>query len=671
MSAPTASMAGVSAPTAWTAGAAPGDGEDVRDPDDVRFATDPPAILAPFNRAGVLSPAEVHGARTLCELAGEHRDEVLLATALALRAPQHGHVCVELPHVATTVTGADDADVSLHELVWPDLDRWRAALADSDVVIVRPPGTSTPDPATDRPLSLVGDRLYLDRYWRYERRVAEVLRRRAGRTVDDVDLAALRVAIERLLPPGDERPDRQRLAVATGVLRGLTVIAGGPGTGKTHTVARLLALVHELAAGRRPRVAVAAPTGKAADRLTTALRAAADEVDTTDTVRAQLRRLEASTLHRLLGWRPGSHTRFRHDRDHKLPHDLVVVDETSMVDLPLMAHLLVALRPATQLVIVGDPDQLASVEAGAVLADVVGPADAQLRMQPATRDALAAATGEPLDRVAPARPGGIDDAIVVLGAVRRYRAESGIARLATAVHDGDPDAAVAALQDGAPDVGWVDTSAEADNGEQLAPIRDRVVDAARAVLAAARARDAGGALDRLDRVRVLCAHRRGPVGAAGWGAQVERWLGAQDGIDLTDRWYVGRPVIVTRNEPRLRLYNGDVGVVVATADGPMVAFRGAEGVRIFGPSRLEDVETVHAMTIHKSQGSQFDHVVVVLPDETSPILTRELLYTAITRAQRGVTVVGTEASVRHGIERRVARASGLRETLWGGTTPAR
>ncbi len=198
-------------------------------------------------------------------------------------------------------------------------------------------------------------------------------------------------------------------------------------------------------------------------------------------------------------------------------------------------------------------------------------------------------------------------------------------------------------------------------------MRTRAVEALRDVLAAARAGDAHAALGTLDRVRVLCAHRRGPVGVATWVPLVERWLAEDvDGFDATARWYVGRPVLVTRNQPRPGLFNGDVGVVVRAGDGVQVAFRGAVGVRLFGPSRLEDIETAHAMTIHKSQGSQFDHVVVVLPDETSPILTRELLYTAVTRARQGVTVIGTEASVRHGIQRRVSRASGLRQTLWGG-----
>jgi exodeoxyribonuclease V alpha subunit len=584
-------------------------------------------------------------------------------------------VCVELGAVAATTTVAEDAQVHPDDLVWPEPAAWRRLLADSPLVRVRPEGTPSPDellPERDRPLVLVGDRLYLDRYWRYERRVATALAKRATRVDDRIDLARLRTVLDRLLPPSDERPDRQRLAVATAVRRDLTVIAGGPGTGKTHTVARLLALLHELSEGIWPRVAVAAPTGKAADRLTAALRdAVADPgLDVSDAVRERLRMVEGSTLHRLLGWRPGSTTRFRHDRAHKLPHQVVIVDETSMVDLPLMSKLVEALRHDTKLVLVGDPDQLASVEAGAVLADIIGPTGEDLCMSADNRAALEAATGEPLGASARSAVtmtpcAGISDAVVVLGTMRRFAARSGIARLAAAIHQGDGDGVLDALASGAADIAWIEATGEARDRRELSVVRERVVSSGQAVFEAARNADAVGALTALDTVRVLTAHRRGLVGLSRWVPLIQRWLSrAVDGFDVSGRFYVGRPVMITRNDRRLRLYNGDVGVAVRAGDTVNVAFRGGDGVRQFAPSRLEGIETVHAMTIHKSQGSQFGHVVIVLPDETSQILTRELLYTAVTRAQRGVTLVGTAEAVKAAVARRVARASGLRSTLW-------
>ncbi|HEX6255662.1 MAG TPA: AAA family ATPase [Euzebyales bacterium] len=689
------------------------------DAGDARIVAAPPEDLRIWNLAGILGPVEVHGARTLSHLVDDDRPEVLLAAALALRAPQHGHVCVEFGTVATTTMIAEDAVVDPDDLAWPEPDAWRNVLADSPLVRVRPEGTPSREelePEQDRPLVLVGDRLYLDRYWRYERRVAAVLAARAQRVVD-ADPARVREVLERLTPPSDERPDRQRLAVATALRRHLTVIAGGPGTGKTHTVARLLAAVHELADGDWPQVALAAPTGKAADRLTAALRdAAADpQLAVSSEVRGRLRTVEGSTLHRLLGWRPGSATRFRHDRSHRLPHELVIVDETSMVDLPLMSKLVEALRPDARLVLVGDPDQLASVEAGAVLADIIGPVGDELRMSDEHRRALTAMTGEPLgdasagglppagasvdaveddvvDDVAggvpggasdgptappaarrcgdgvsvrPARPGGIDDSVVVLGTVRRFAAGSGIARLAGAIHAGDGDEVLDVLRLEAPDVTWIEATGEATDRRDLTDVRERVVDVGRNVIAAARAGDAARALDALDRVRILTAHRHGAVGVDRWVPLVERWLTrGVDQYDPAGRFPVGRPVMVTRNDPHLRLFNGDVGVVVRSGDAVAVGFRGGDGVRRFAPSRLEDIEIVHAMTIHKSQGSQFGHVVIVLPEATSQILTRELLYTAVTRAQRGVTVIGTADAVRAAVDRRVARASGLRGTLW-------
>jgi exodeoxyribonuclease V alpha subunit len=310
---------------------------------------------------------------------------------------------------------------------------------------------------------------------------------------------------------------------------------------------------------------------------------------------------------------------------------VVVVDETSMVSLSLMARLVEAVRPEARLVLVGDPGQLSSIEAGAVLGDIVGPA-----------------TG----------PG-----IVVLDRVHRFG--GGIASLAGAVRDGDAERALAVLRQAPEGVTWLE--ANAADGEGLELIRRRAVATGRAVFDAARDGDAEGALAALGAFRLLCAHRRGPYGVAAWGPQVEGWLAADvAGFSADERWYAGRPLLVTENDYGLRLYNGDTGVVVAGEDGRVsAAFERRGEVMRVSPSRLEAVESVHAMTIHKSQGSQFGTAAVLLPDPASRLLTRELLYTAITRAREELVLAGTEAAVRAAIERPVARASGLRELLWG------
>ncbi len=561
---------------------------------DPRLVLSAAGALREFNEAGVLAAADLHVARRLAELAGEQDEAVTLAAALAVRGPRLGHVYVDVTRIRDTVTVDTEEPVDLGALPWPDAGDWLERLAASPLVAV---GEEPGDP---RPLRLVGSSLYLDRYWREERQVAADLRALMGDELPPVDAA-------RLFEPG-----RQREAAETVLRRRFAVIAGGPGTGKTTTVARTLALLLEQG---DPLVALAAPTGKAAARLIEAVHEEAAKLDISEQVRERLLRLEASTLHRLLGWRPGTRSRFRHDRGNRLPHDVVIVDETSMVSLSLMARLVEAVRADARLVLVGDPGQLTSIEAGAVLGDIVDPAG---------------------------------EGIVVLERVHRYGA--GIAELAEAIRRGDGDAAVEALHG----VTWI-----AD--DQLDPVREAAVRAARRVTGAARAGDAMGAIEALGSFRLLCAHRRGPYGVSGWTELIEAWLGH----DATG-WYVGRPLLVTENDYGLRLYNGDTGVVIEAGDGQVsAAFERGGRIVEFSPTRLAAVDTVYAMTVHKSQGSQFDTAAVLLPEPSSPILTRELLYTAVTRAREELILVGSEEAVRAAVARPVARASGLRARLWG------
>jgi exodeoxyribonuclease V alpha subunit len=638
------------------------------DPFDARLAIGAPGLLGPFNAAGVLNAADVHVARRLGRFAGESDEQVLLAAALAVRAPRLGHVHVDLGAVHRTAAVDVDVPVDLGALPWPEPEAWVAGVAASPLVAA---GLGGPD---DRPLRLVGSWLYLDRYWREERQVAADLTTRAGQDIDGVDDAVLEAGLDRLFPPpaprpigdGGDGPDRQREAAATAVRRALTVVAGGPGTGKTTTVARILALLDEQATAAGlppPLVALTAPTGKAAARLEEAVHEEAAGLDVGPAVRDRLLATHSSTIHRLLGWQPGNRSRFRHHRGNRLPHDVVIVDETSMVSLSQMAKLAEAVRPDARLVLVGDPQQLASVEAGAVLGDIVGPA--------------ADGAGAAADR-------GIGAGIVVLQRVHRFG--GGIAALADAVRRGDADATVAALTAGHDDVLWIAadladprggdgrppaTDAETSGGPGapgLSAIREAAVAAGVAITGAARAGDARAALEALGGFRMLCAHRRGPYGVATWSARVEAWLAAAvPGFAATGAWYVGRPLLVTENDYTLGLYNGDTGVVIAAGgERPVAVFDRRGQVLEFSPARLSAVETVHVMTVHKSQGSQFDTVAALLPDPDSPILTRELVYTAVTRARRRLLLAGTEAAVRAAVTRPVARASGLRRWLWEG-----
>jgi exodeoxyribonuclease V alpha subunit len=562
----------------------------VADPFNARRAVRAAGLLRTFNDAGLLSSADVHVATRLGALAGEEDESVKLAVALAVRGPRLGHVFVDLTTIRDSATVESDEPVDLSELPWPAPGEWLSSVRASALVAV---GEDDEDSgsAEPAPLRLLGTRLYLDRYWRDERSVA-------------ADLNALTAK------------------------RGLEVIAGGPGTGKTTRVARMVSeLMQEATApgSRPPLVALAAPTGKAAVRLQEAVHEESGELSS----------LRASTLHRLLGWRPGSHSRFAHHRGNRLPHDVVIVDETSMVSLSLMARLVEAVRPDARLILVGDPGQLTSIEAGVVLSDIVAGAGSE-----------------------------IGAVIVVLDRVHRFG--GGIARLAEAIRRGDPDATVAALGDAPGEITWLAVGEHQLGVErELALVRGRSVDAGAAVAAAARHGAAREALESLAGFRLLCAHRRGPYGVSDWTLRVQGWLGtAIPDLDLEQRDYVGRPLLITDNDYELGLYNGDTGVIVQDPNGhATAAFERGRELLHFSPLRLAAVDTVYAMTIHKSQGSQFDTAAVLLPAADSRLLTRELLYTAVTRARRELILVGTEEAVRRAVERPVARASGLGDRL--------
>ena len=628
---------------------------DERDRFDVRLATGATELLEPFNAIGVLAAADVHVGQRLCALAGEADPTVVLAVALAVRGPRLGHVFTDLATISATATVDSDEPVDLAALPWPDPAAWRTAVAASPVA-----GTAVDD---GRPLRLVGSALYLDRYWQEEVRLAGDLRAFADAAPEAVDEAVLRVGLDRLFR--GEADHSQRLAAAAPVL--LAVVLGVRGTRMGNLLSALESLLAPPTVDSAEPVALAAPTGKAAARLQEAVHAEAARLDVPDPIRQALLALEASTLHRLLGWRPGSHSRFRHHRANRLPHDVVFVDETSMVSLSLMTKLVEAVRPDARLILVGDPAQLTSVEAGAVLGDVVGPAVTGLRMRAPARAALAAAAGEPVAAEEPPPGVAVGDGIVVLDRVHRYGGD--IARLAAAVRAGDADDAVALL-DATPDnaVLWLPYDAASAAPGDLAPLRELAVATGAAIRAAAARGDAATALDALRRFRLLCAHRRGPHGARTWMAQVETWLaGAVPDFASEGPWYVGRPLLVTENDYPLRLYNGDTGVVVQTEPGRVAAaFDRGGDILAFAPARVGAVDTLNAMTVHKAQGSQFATSAILLPEPTSPILSRELLYTAITRAQERVVLIGTEAAVRAAVQRPVARASGLRDRLWVG-----
>lgn len=586
---------------------------------------------------GVLRPLDVHLARRIATLAGCGDPLVLLALALASRAPASGHACAALD-APDTVAPAEHA--AGEAPAWPAPDAWVAALAASPLVA----RADAVDDGAPRPLVLDGTRAYLLRYWRHQARVARALAERAGRLRDDVDEAALADGLARLFAPAsgaavDDAPDLQRAAAEAGVRRALTVVTGGPGTGKTTTVVRLLALLALQPRAVPLRVALAAPTGKAAARMMEAIRDGLAALPIDDAARARVP-LQATTLHRLLGVDPRRPVRTRHHAGDPLACDVLVVDEVSMVDLALMARLLDALPARARLVLVGDPRQLASVEAGSVLAD------------------LCEGDGE-----AP-----VDACVVRLVRGHRFGATSGIGRFAAAVDAGDADAAATLLAEGAEDLAHLGVPAAGVAGRDpggLDALRAHVVEGWRACLTSD---DPAAMLDALERFRVLAAHREGSFGVAGLNEAIVRWLERARLLDrggAGDGWWHGRPFLVTRNDHALELYNGDTGIVTVDARGrPRAWVRRPDGsVRDLAPARLPAHETAFAMTVHASQGSEFERVLLVLPAHPSPVLTRELLYTAATRARRALAVAGSLDMVRAAVAARTVRVSGLRAAL--------
>lgn len=577
---------------------------------------DATGLLAEFNDAGVLHPLDVLSATTVARLHDETDERVVLAAALTVRGTRYGHVCIRLGTIreAVTVDGQDATVVD--SLAWPDPVAWEQ--------VVR----ASPLTGEGGPLVWSDGRLYLARYFDYEQRVASLIRARLDRRPGELDPAVREILEQGLARSGEESTQLQ--AAIAAMDGGVTVIAGGPGTGKTYTIGTLLAALASTGSTDVARVALCAPTGKAAARLGEAVRERAYQVGGT-ALAEQVEAITPSTIHRLLGWSWGR-ARFARNETNRLPHDLVVVDEMSMVSLPLAAKLLVALKDEARLVLVGDPFQLESIEAGTVLADIVGAAGR------GTKTA---------------------ERIVVLDRVYRFEEDGSISDFADAVRAGDGDRAVGLLEEGGPRLRWIpDRQASGFEGlwQEITEQRIRQV----------RLADSGdihGALAALTSVAVLCAHRRGPRGVSRWGQDIETALDERfPGLRWNGEWYPGRPVMITRNDYNLDLYNGDIGVAVKTDHGLRAVFERGD-LRTFPLANLTEHTTVHAMTIHKSQGSQFEQVVVVLPDDESRLLTRELLYTAVTRAREQVWIVGEEAVVRQAIGRSVERASGLSELL--------
>ncbi|EXJ12864.1 exodeoxyribonuclease V subunit alpha [Nitrincola nitratireducens] len=649
-------------------------------------------LLESWAEAGWLRWLDVEVARFFQEMTEDASPLLILAIALTSHQNGRGHVCFDLKHALDAPESAlllppENAQSTPQYLPQTlfahiSLDQWFSALQHPRLVS---------EGSGNSPLVLGGTQarplLYLRRFWQHEQSIKQAIESRLS-TQYDLPISLLSDSLNRLFPQADVNPDWQKIACALAARQGFSIITGGPGTGKTTTVVKLLALLQQVSLtqqGRPLSIRLAAPTGKAAARLNASIASQVKGLDLSSfTNEAQIRQdipTEVTTLHRLLG--PLRNSRFfRHHRGNPLRVDLVVVDEASMIDVELMAQLLDALPAEARLILLGDKDQLASVEAGAVLGNLCHRAEAG-HYTPDTQAWLANVTQQTLpDAFLDANGTRKDQAITMLRHSYRFGDTSGIGQLARRVNQAEQpntSSPIHSLFDQFPDIQRIllnSTDTPALNqllctgyGAYLNALHATPM--TESMTASARDHWALGILEEHSQFQLLCALRKGEQGVDAMNAYIEQLLFKQGLIKETGTWYAGRPVMITQNDYSLNLMNGDIGVTLPyhyREDGQArlglrVAFLSGDGsqqIRWILPSRLQAHETVFAMTVHKSQGSEFTHTALMLPAYDNPILTRELIYTGITRAKRQFTLIDRSNHIlNNAVKARVYRVSGL------------
>jgi exodeoxyribonuclease V alpha subunit len=602
------------------------------------------------------SALDRHFARFLTSLSGRETPELYYAAALLSHHVAEGHVCLDLRiwerRQIKTIDGRKDIYTA------PKLTDWRTTLTNCPVV--GKPGDFKPLILDDR------CRLYLYRYWEYESLLADRIRQLVFQPSGSMIRRPDKHCLDRLFPATSGiEPDWQKMAALIACLKPFLVISGSPGTGKTTTVAGILALLLEHAPTTKLRIALTAPTGKAAARLQEAILSAKETLACEASIKACIPE-KASTVHRLLGSLPGTSS-FRRHQKNPLPVDIIVVDEASMMDMPLLSRLVQAMHEKTRLILVGDKNQLASVEAGAVLGDICGDFPGNLFSSEMIEEIRPYADDQFLQHVTAAETPGLHDCIIQLRKNYRFAGLSDIGKASAVVNRGEGAQLLESLS--AHSCGGVDWSALPKLDELEGRLERIILNGFREYLDLIHT---AGAWDDVfaafERFRVLCALRQGPFGVVAINQRIESILEAKGLISRSRPFYCGQPVMITRNNTQLRLYNGDIGLILADPDKDgALSFFSPDGVgryRRLSPQRLPDYETVYAMTVHKSQGSEFGRVLLLLSDTDAPLLTRELIYTGMTRARKQVHVWSDEKVFISATSRCIRRTSGLRDALW-------
>ena len=676
-------------------------------------------LLDNWLEAGWIRALDLALVKLLAKLDPEAEPLVLLAIALVSHQLGHGHICLDMHSVLR------DPDLALllppegrvleeqpilpsQLLATVSFKQWSAVLGRSALLYQKEQAEGA------KPLVMVDGRLYLYRYWHYESSVAQRLVQRIDTQMPlaaDFAKDLTELFSDPLMVAGERHTDWQKVACAMAAQGQLTLITGGPGTGKTTTVVRLLALLQQsaLETGQALRIQLAAPTGKAAARLTESIGQQVASLPAEAKVKAHIP-TDVTTLHRLLGSLPQTR-HFRHNSSNPLVVDVLVIDEASMIDLEMMHNVLQALPKHARLILLGDKDQLASVEAGSVLGDLCADAES-VYYTPETQQRLEQLCNETLAAegwcVGDAQQHPLAQRTVMLRHSRRFGSDSGIGQLARAVNQSEAQRAWQLLHSASPDINYLllkqsnsaelthvllNFAAQANNSLDSAGyayylqiLQQQRPGAEQPLSDPAWQTWASEVLQAFDQFRLLCALRKGEFGVAGLNERIANALRARGLISSAEGWYEGRPVLVTQNDYSIGLMNGDIGIALllpndaATEDNAepkqvlRVAFArndGQGGVRYVLPSRLTAVETVFAMTVHKSQGSEFVHTALILPDRLNPVLTKELLYTGITRAKSKLTLIEGHSGVfTAAVQRKVERISGLNQAIQAAATEA-
>jgi exodeoxyribonuclease V alpha subunit len=611
-----------------------------------------------LHNSGKLSDIDVRFAKFISGLSDNDDPDILLAAALVSNATGNGDVYLDLASAAEKpILGEGNGE---RAVICPKLSAWSQKI--SQLPAVGRPGDF-------RPLILDNkNRLYLYRYWDYEKRLSDSIISRAKEDVRNIDVTLLDNSLKRVFQKNeDDDFNQQKVAALIAVFKKFCVISGGPGTGKTFAMAKILALLLELSKENRLKIMLAAPTGKAAARIGESIKVAKKTLNcSVDVIEAIPS--ETFTIHRMLKTIPGS-PYFRHNAENPLDADVVVVDEASMVDLALMSKLVAAVPVDARLILIGDKDQLASVEAGSVLGDICDWNNIH-GFSIHFRKKVEKLLGQKIDVSSKEHKDspGLYDCMVVLKKNYRFTDKSGIGELSRAVNHGDIDKVLSLLKTDNDQIEWEDISLSHDLSRA---ITKRVIESYSDYL---NTDDPYSALERFSRFKILCAVKIGSFGVNAVNRLSEKVLIREGLIETVSSpskpWYRGRPVLVTRNDYNLKLFNGDIGITMpdpgSSSKDMYVYFPGNSGeLRRFPPHRLPEHETVYAMTVHKSQGSEFENILFILPDRDYPVLTRELFYTGITRAIQNVSIWGSEDVIRSIISRKIERTSGLRDALWG------